>query len=103
MKNRVIDIGNGVVAIDAIAAVVPMTGENLSERCTIILKSGGHLPCERNGREVMMEFVELVNSSPFEEVMPEMVTVFETLKRTVAATSSDTPSAPPLAKPSKHS
>lgn len=92
MKDRFIDIIDGVVAVDSIAAILCTKKHADEGGCTVILKSGGHVPSPRSYGSLAAEFQDLLNSSPFEGVMPDMVNAFKTLKQSIA--SSDDPKEP---------
>lgn len=100
-KKVLINIGNGVVLSDAIAAILHDQNEavSLDERpATIVLKGGGHLPTQRTFGDLSQEVEEATQYSPLTESVPEIVEAMQMLRGKLTGGDETDDNSPPVAR-----
>lgn len=101
-KKVLINIGNGSVLSDAIAAILRDKNDALSieERtATIVLKGGGHLPTQRTYDDLTLEVEQAFQYSPLTEYVPEIAEAMQALQGQFSPPSKSTDnSGPPVAE-----
>lgn len=80
MKKTLIDIGNGVVLSDAIAAVLHQVAVPDAKGAVVILKNGGHLPVERDYELIFDDLTEALTVPPLSDYVPDIAQAMRALQ-----------------------